>query len=128
MASKERQIKAAQRAERMAAAKAYMKAHYYDTTLQEMAVHLGVCTNTLWKWAKKWELGAKYLSRWRKVRIARIYPDGTEEQLQQLCDEMDISRDALDRIAHRLGVRRSADDMVRLQPTENNYPIKTKRI
>lgn len=109
MASKERQIKAAQRAERMAAAKAYMEEHYYDTTLQEMAAHLGVCTNTLWKWAKKWELGAKYLPRLRKVYIARIYPDSTEEQLQQLCDKMDISRDALNRIANTLGVHRSAD-------------------
>lgn len=122
MPSKERYVKAAQRAERMAAAKAYMEAHYLDTSLRDLAAHLGVCVSTVSEWAKKWGFGSKHLSRTQKDYIARIYPNATDKQLQRLADKMDISREALRVRAHRLGVRRSKDATSRQHSESGSHP------
>lgn len=122
MPSKERYVKAARRAERMAAAKAYMEAHYLDTSLRDLAAHLGVCVSTVSEWAKKWGFGGKHLSRPQKEYIARIYPNGTGKQLQRLADKMNISREALRVRANRLGVRRSKDATSRQMSESGSHP------
>ena len=122
-------IKGDDRKRFMAAADEYMKAHFADTANDELSRLFGVDVKTVRRWARRLglvksdEFMFKVRSRgrsgkgyytdehkaWRNRRIAEVYPDADDEQLQQLADELGVKRDTLRQMANEAGVRRSPE-------------------
>jgi len=109
-----------------ATADAYLKEHFADTTNEVLAQLFGVDVKTVRRWARR--LGLRkteaFMQRsrakrglcrfytpeqeeWRRQRIAEVYPDGTEEELQELAKELGVKRHSLVKLALECGVRRS---------------------
>ena len=109
-----------------ATADAYLKEHFADTTNEVLAQLFGVNVKTVRRWARR--LGLRkteaFMQRsrakrglcrfytpeqeeWRRQRIAEVYPDGTEEELQELAKELGVKRHSLVKLALECGVRRS---------------------
>lgn len=109
-----------------ATADAYLKEHFADTTNEVLAQLFGVDIKTVRRWARR--LGLRkteaFMQRsrakrglcrfytpeqeeWRRQRIAEVYPDGTEEELQELAKELGVKRHSLVKLALECGVRRS---------------------
>ena len=120
-------IKGEERKQYKDSADTYLKEHFHDTSNEELATLFGVDVKTVRRWARRLGLRkseefmyrarskrrAGYYSdeqkAWRERRIADVYPDGDEEQLQQLAAELGISRSGLNRIASMSGIRRSRE-------------------
>ena len=115
-----------------AAADAYMKEHFADTANEVLARHFGVDVKTVRRWARRLGLvkSGEFMRQarakgccatgprpfytpeqeaWRRQRIAEVYPDGTEEELQALARELGIKRHSLAKLALECGVRRSPE-------------------
>lgn len=113
-----------------AANDAYMKQHFADTTNETLARHFGVDVKTVRRWARRLGLqkteafmqrsrAKRGLCRFytpeqeahRLRRIAEVYPDGTEEELQALAKEFGVGLDYIRQIARRHGIYRSVARM-----------------
>ena len=109
-----------------ATADAYLKEHFADTTNEVLAQLFGVDVKTVRRWARRLGLqkteafmqrsrAKRGLCRfytpeqeeWRRQRIAEVYPDGTEEELQALAAEMGVGLYYIGRIAWHHGIHRS---------------------
>lgn len=109
-----------------AAADAYMKEHFADTANEVLAQLFGVDVKTVRRWARRLGLqkteafmqrsrAKRGLCRfytpeqeeWRRQRIAEVYPDGTEEELNALAVELGVGLDYIRQIARRHGIYRS---------------------
>lgn len=123
-------VKGEKRKQFRTAADAYMKEHFADTTNEVLARHFGADVKTVRRWARRLGLqkteafmqgcrargccvaGAKRFytpeqEEWRRQRIAEVYPDGTEEELQALAKELGVDRNTIGTIARRHGIYRS---------------------
>jgi len=108
------------------AADAYLKEHFADTTNEVLARHFGVDVKTVRRWARRLGLQKTeaFMQRsrakrglyrfytpeqeaYRLRRIAEVYPDGTEEELQALGSELGIGLDYIRQIARHHGIHRS---------------------
>lgn len=115
-----------------AAADAYLKEHFADTANEMLARHLSVDVKTMRRWARRLGLqkteafmqrssargccapGARRFytpeqEAYRLQRIAEVYPDGTEEELQELAKELGVNRNSLACLAQEFGIYRSKD-------------------
>lgn len=111
-----------------AAADVYLKEHFAGTANETLARHFGVDVKTVRRWARRLGLqktdafmqrsrAKRGLCRfytpeqeaYRLRRIAEVYPDGTEEELQALARELGIKRGSLAILARERGVRRSPE-------------------
>lgn len=109
-----------------ATADAYLKEHFADTANEVLAQLFGVDVKTVRRWARRLGLqktdafmqrsrAKRGLCRfytpeqeeWRRQRIAEVYPDDTEEELQELAKELGVKRHSLAKLALECGVRRS---------------------
>lgn len=108
---------------------AYLKAHFADTSNEELAHRFGVDVKTVRRWARSLGLvkseafmtsardrgrkngaGRFYTSEqkaWQRQRIAEVYPDGDEEALCRLADELGVKRESIGSMASSFGIRRS---------------------
>lgn len=104
----------------------YMRKHFADTPNDMLAEHFGVDVKTVRRWARKLGLvksgdfmhksrsrgrfGKNFYTpeqiAWRNQRIAEVYPDADEEDLQRLADELGVVVDSIYRLAYHIGVRR----------------------
>ena len=119
-------IKAEERKQFRAASDVYLKEHFADTANEVLAQLFGVDVKTVRRWARR--LGLRkteaFMQRsrakrglcrfytpeqeeWRRQRIAEVYPDGTEEELQALAAEMGVGLYYIGRIAWNHGIHRS---------------------
>lgn len=107
-------------------ADAYMREHFADTDNATLAAHFGVDVKTVRRWARRLGLqktdefmrqargrraNTKYYTpeqeTYRLRRVAEVYPDGTEEELQELAKELGVKRNTLAGLAQKCGIRRS---------------------
>ena len=107
----------------------YMKAHFHNTANADLAKMLGVDIKTIRRWARRLGLQKTeefmFYSRsktknnrpyytpeqiaWRNKLISEIYPDGSEDQLQQLADKLGVKLSVLKVMARAIGVYRSPE-------------------
>lgn len=110
-----------------AANDAYMKQHFADTTNETLARHFGVDVKTVRRWARRLGLqktdefmrqargkgGYKHYTpeqeAYRLRRIAEVYPDGSEEDLQALAEEFGVGLHMIRLIARQHGILRSEE-------------------
>ena len=111
-----------------AAADVYLKERFADTANEVLAQLFGVDVKTVRRWARRLGLQKTeaFMQRsrakngrcrfytpeqeaYRLRRIAEVYPDGTEEELQALARELGIKRHSLAKLALDCGVRRSPE-------------------
>lgn len=109
-----------------AAADAYLKEHYANTANETLAWHFVVDVRTVRRWARRLGLqktdafmqrsrAKRGLCRFytpeqeahRLRRIAEVFPDGTEEELQALGSELGVGLDCIRKIARHHGIYRS---------------------
>ena len=107
----------------------YLRAHFADTKNEDLARHLGVDVKTVRRWARRLGLvksevfmqearkrgrwnrknGARYYTdeqeAWRRQRIAEVYPDGDDEALRRLAEELGVK--SVSQLAMMFGIRRS---------------------
>lgn len=119
-------IKGEERRRFRAAADAYLKEHFANTANEELARLFGVDVKTVRRWARRLGLQKSdtYMQRiwakrghcrfytpeqeaYRLRRIAEVYPDGTEEELQALAREFGIDINTIRTIARHHGIYRS---------------------
>ena len=110
----------------------YLRAHFADTKNEDLARHLGVDVKTVRRWARRLGLvkseafmqearkrgrwnrknGARYYTdeqeAWRRQRIAEVYPDGDDEALRQLAEELGVRCRSIKAMAAEFGISRSA--------------------
>lgn len=110
----------------------YLKEHFAGTANEVLAQLFGVDVKTVRRWARRLglqkseafmrqarEKGCAKPGRqsfytpehetWRRQRIAAVYPDGSEEELQALAEELGIKRISLHAIAAKYGIYRSEE-------------------
>lgn len=119
-------IKGEERKRFRAAADAYLKEHFAGTANEVLARHFGVDVKTVRRWARRLGLQKTdaFMQRsrakrgrrrfytpeqeaYRLRRIAEVYPDGAEEELQALAVELGIGLVYIREIASHHGIRRS---------------------
>lgn len=119
-------IKGEERKQFRATAEAYLKEHFADTANEVLARHFGVDVKTVRRWARRLGLQKTeaFMQRsrakrgpyrfytpeqeaYRLRRIAEVYPDGTEEELQALGSELGVGLDYIGQIARHHGIYRS---------------------
>ena len=105
---------------------AYLREHFADTKNEDLAKHFGVDVKTIRRWARRLGLvkseafmqEARDRGRrksyytpdqiaYRNRRIAEVYPDGDEEALQRLSDELGIGYDSIQALANSIGLKRN---------------------
>jgi transposase len=119
---------------------AYMKEHFPDTGNTELAAHFGVDVKTVRRWARRLGLqkseafmnGSRlkgkvfykqeYKER-RDARIAEVYPDGDDEALRRLADELGISVTSVGRMARKIGIYRSEEGRKKSCGRNRKYPV-----
>jgi len=104
----------------------YMKSHFANTRNEDIAKHFGVDVKTVRRWARRLNLvkSEDFMRKvrgsgksnhpfytpeqkaWRNQRITEVFPEGDDEALQQLSEELGISVMYIHDLAHRLGLRR----------------------
>lgn len=109
----------------------YMRAHFATTKNDELARLFGVDVKTVRRWARRLGLQKSEAfmqaargrghakirqgyytpehEAWREQRIREVYPDGDEQALQQLAQELGVTRKGIGQLAIRYGVRRSKE-------------------
>ena len=129
--SKPWKVKGEARKPYVKAADEYMRAHFATTSNAELARLFGVDVKTVRRWARRLGLqkseafmqaarergcagkGPAYYTpeheAWREQRIRDVYPDGSEEQLQALAQELGIKRQRLQTLAYSYGLHRSKE-------------------
>lgn len=119
-------IKGEERRQFRATADAYLKEHFADTANEVLAQLFGVDVKTVRRWARRLGLQKTetFMQRsrakrglyrfytpeqeaYRLRRIAEVYPDGTEEELQALGSELGVGLDYIRQIARHHGIYRS---------------------
>lgn len=108
-------------------ADAYMREHFADTDNATLAAHFGVDVKTVRRWARRLGLqktdefmrqargkgGYKHYTpeqeAYRLRRIAEVYPDGSEEDLQALAEEFGVGLYTIRLIAWQHGILRSEE-------------------
>lgn len=107
---------------------AYLQEHFATTKNETLATHFGVDVKTVRRWARRLGLvksdefmqaarskgcagGHPFYTpeqiAYRKRRIAEVYPDGNEEALCRLADELGVKRESINSMASSFGIRRS---------------------
>jgi len=124
--------------------KQYMQAHFADTTNAELATLFGVDVKTVRRWAgmlglvksdgfmffarSRGKKGKKFYTEeqiaWRNRRIAEVYPDADDEELNRLADELCVTRSTIAHMAHEIGVKRSVEQ--RRKAYDRMGKVKTK--
>jgi len=102
----------------------YLQEHFATTKNETLAKHFGVDVKTIRRWARRLGLvkseafmqEARDRGRrksyytpeqiaYRNRRIAEVYPDGDEEALQRLSEELGIGLGCIKALAHRIGLK-----------------------
>ena len=135
-------IKGEERKRFQAAADAYLKEHFADTANKVLAQLFGVDVKTVRRWARRLGLqkAEAFMQRcraksrpcrfytpeqeaYRLRRIVEVYPDGTEEELQELAKELGAKRNTLNKLIVECGVHRSEARMKEIR-RESQEPRK----
>lgn len=116
------------RKRRIKAADRYMLEHFADTRNEDIARHFRVDVKTVRRWARRLGLvksvafmqasrqkgccgnNRYYTDRhqaWRRQRIADVYPDGDDEALKVLAEELGVTVGGLRGLAYKFGIHRS---------------------
>lgn len=102
----------------------YMQEHFADTRNEDLARFFGVDVKTVRRWARRLGLtkSDEFMKKsrsgnkpfytpdhiaYRNRRISEVYPDGDEESLQRLADELGVKLSSLYKLATQIGVRRN---------------------
>lgn len=104
----------------------YMQEHFADTKNEDIARLFGVDVKTVRRWARRLGLvksedfmrsmrsgGRKRTyytdehQAWRRQRVAEVWPDGDDEALKALAEELGITISGLQRLATKFGIHRS---------------------
>lgn len=104
----------------------YLQEHFATTKNETLAKHFGVDVKTIRRWARRLGLvkseafmqeargrgqGSTYYTpeqiAYRNRRIAEVYPDGDEEALKRLSEELGVGFGCIKNLAHRIGVKRN---------------------
>lgn len=124
-------IKGEQRKALMRQYDEYMRAHFATTKNLELARLFGVDEKTVRRWARRLGLQKseafmqeargrgcvghrtpyytpEHLA-WRRQRIADVYPDGSEDELLALAEELGVTRNHVGQLAARYGIHRSEE-------------------
>ena len=126
----------------------YMRAHFATTKNDELARLFGVDVKTVRRWARRLGLqkseafmqaarGRGHAKRrqgyytpeheaWREQRVRDVYPDGSEEQLQALAQELGIKRRRLHVLANSYGLHRSKERVSEAMREANRRNGRTK--
>lgn len=126
----------------------YMRRHFATTKNSEIARLFGVDEKTVRRWARRLGLqkgeafmqaarGRGHAKRrqgyytpeheaWREQRIREVYPDGDEQALQQLAQELGIKRRYIQTLASRYGLRRSKERVSEAMIEANRRSGRTK--
>lgn len=104
----------------------YLQEHFATTKNETLAKLFGVDVKTIRRWARRLGLvkseafmqeargrrqGSTYYTpeqiAYRNRRIAEVYPDGDEEALQRLSEELGVKVDTIQDLANSIGVKRN---------------------
>lgn len=104
----------------------YLQEHFATTKNETLAKHFGVDVKTVRRWARRLGLvkseafmqearrrrkGCTYYTpeqiAYRNRRIAEVYPDGDEEALQRLSDELGVGLGRIRILANSIGLKRT---------------------
>lgn len=125
----------------------YMQEHFTGTKNEELAKHFGVDVKTVRRWARRLGLvkseafmkavrgsgrrGKPFYTpeqiAWRNQCIAEVYPDGDDDALRRLSDELGIGIAMIRRIANDIGVRRIHRPPQYLDELAEFFPTHTDR-
>lgn len=122
----------------------YLQEHFATTKNETLAKHFGVDVKTIRRWARRLGLvkskefwngvykkarRCKYYTpeqiAYRNRRIAEVYPDGDEEALQRLSEELGIKVDSIQTLANSIGLKRNRrqqylDELAEYFPTHTD--------
>lgn len=138
--------KRAERAKLIETADKYLKEHFATTKNETLAKHFGADVKTIRRWARRLGLVkseafmqsvrghgshktyyAPEQIAYRNRRIAEVYPDGDEEALQRLSEELGIGYVTIRTLAHSIGVKRNRRQPDYFNALANYFPTHTDK-